>query len=935
MKFSFDDDRTVIRLQPESPRAPSRLLGRRSECEALERLLAEARAGRSSVLVLRGESGTGKTALLDYVRERASGFRIARAGGVESEVELPFAGLQQICAPMLDRLENVPGPQRDALRLAFGLSEGAAPDRFIVGLAVLSLLSDVAEERPLVCLVDDVQWLDQASSQTLAFVARRLMAEAIALVFAVREPSDERELGGLPKLAVEGIGDRNARVLLESAVPGRLDDQVRDRLVLETRGNPLALLELPRGLTQAELAGGFGFPYSPPLVSRIEQSFLQRLRALPHETQQLMLVAAAEPVGDPVLLWRAAGLLGIRASAAAPAEAAGLLRVGVRVAFRHPLVRSATYRLAQPADRRRAHGALADSTDPELDPDRRAWHRAQAAPGPDEDVARELERSADRAQGRGGLAAAAAFLERAVALTPDPAVRGRRALAAGQAKMASGAPDDALELLSIAERSPLDERGCAHVDLVRAQVAFAVNRGRDAPPLLLKAAKRLEPLDVKLARDTYLEALFAAMFAGRLGEAGGVRKAAEAARSAPPAPQPPRAADLLLDGYALTITDGYAVGAPILQRAVHAFVSEDIPTDEVLRYGFLASYAAGSTWDEVAYRTLPTRQIQLARDAGALSALPLALNMRIGAHLHDGELAAAASVVEELNVVADATGVELPPHGPLALAAWSRPEADVSAMIQAAMTAEVARGEGIGVTFIEWLTAVLYNGLGRYSDALAAASTASQYPEELQSPLWLHELVEAAVLSGEPEQAADALEELSRMTAIIGTEWALGIEARSRALLADGDAADRLYRKGIEHLGRTEARVELARAHLLYGEWLRRQGRREDARDQLRTSHDMLDSIGAGAFAARAARELAATGETVRNRTVETRDGLTPQEANIARLARDGHTSPEIGAQLFISPRTVEWHLRKVFAKLGISSRKQLRSVLPDSEALS
>jgi DNA-binding CsgD family transcriptional regulator len=843
-------------------------------------------------------------------------------------MELAFAGLQQLCAPLLDRLEDLPEPQRDALCLAFGLCEGAVPDRFLVGLAALSLLSDAAEEQPLLCLIDDVQWLDQASVQALGFVARRSMAEPVALVFAVREPSDERELVGLPELAVEGIGDRDARLLLASAVPGRVDAQVRDRIVAETRGNPLALLELPRGLSPAELAGGFGLPDARPLASRIEQSFLRRLRSLPEGTQQLLLIAAAEPIGDPVLMWRAAGLLGIPPSAAGPAEAAGLLHLGVRVAFRHPLVRSATYRLAELEERRRVHRALADATDPAVDPDRRAWHRAQAAPGPDEEVAGELERSADRAQSRGGLAAAAAFLERAVTLTPDAAGRGRRAVAAGQAKMASGAPDEALELLSIAERTPLDEFDRARVDLVRAQIAFAVNRGSDAPPLLLKAAKRLEPLDVKLARDTYLEAIFAALFAGRLGE-GGVLEAAHAARSAPPALRPPRAADLLLDGYALTITDGYAVGAPILQRAVRAFGSEDTATDEVLRYAFLASYAAQATWDEEGYRALPTRQMQLARDAGAMSVLPLTLTMRIGAHLHAGELVTAASLVDELNDLAEATGAEVPPYAALALAAWHGREPEAAALMEASMKAVVARGEGIGVTFIQWLTAVLYNGLGRYPDAVAAAGPASEHPEELQSPLWLQELVEAAVRSGRRDQAAAALGELSQMTAIIGTDWALGIAARSRALLSEGDEAEQLYRKAIEHLTGTEASVELARAHLLYGEWLRRENRRIDAREQLRTSYRMLDSIGAEAFAARAARELAATGETVGKRAAEPRDELTPQEAHIAQLARDGLSNPAIAARLFISPRTVQYHLRKVFMKLGITSRTQLEAALP------
>jgi DNA-binding CsgD family transcriptional regulator/tetratricopeptide (TPR) repeat protein len=847
-------------------------------------------------------------------------------------MELAFAGLHQLCSPTLDRLERLPPPQRDALSTALGLTSGAAPDRFFVGLAVLGFLSEVAQERPLLCVVDDAQWLDRASLQALEFVARRLFAESVGFVFAVRPSAEEQVLAGLPELVLEGLSDDDARALLDSAIHGRLDERVRERIIAEARGNPLALLELPLGLTPAKLAGGYGLPYARPLASRIEQSFLQRLQSLAPETQQLLLIAAAEPLGDPVLLWRAAGLLGIPASAAAPAEAAGLLRIGVRVTFRHPLVRSAAYRRADLEERRRVHQTLADATDPEVDPDRRAWHRAQAASGPDEAVAGELERSADRAQGRGGLAAAAAFLKRAVALTPDLARRGGRAVAAGQAMMASGAPDEALELLSIAERSPLDEFDRARVDLVRAQVAFAVNRGSDAPPLLLKAAKRLEPLDVNVARDTYLEAIFAALFAGRLGEARGVLVAAEAARSAPPAPQPPRAADLLLDGYALTITAGYAVGAPMLQQAVRAFGSEDTATEEVLRYAFLASYAAQALWDEEGYRALPTRQIQLARDAGALSVLPLTLTMRIGAHLHAGELETAASLLEELDDVTEATGAQVPPYAALALAAWHGREAEASALIEASMEAVLVRGEGIGVTFTEWVTAVLYNGLGRHSDALAAAVPASEHPEELQSPLWLHELVEAAVRSGEPEQAATALHELSQMTAIIGTDWALGIETRSRALLSDGDAAERLYCEAIEHLARTEASVELARAHLLYGEWLSQQQRRTDAREQLRTAHEMFITIGAEGFAERTRRELLTTGETTRRRSIATSSQLTAQEAQVARLARDGLSNPEIGARLFISPSTVQYHLRKVFMKLDINSRTQLHRVLP-SEA--
>ncbi|MEA2201138.1 MAG: hypothetical protein QOI89_1734 [Solirubrobacteraceae bacterium] len=895
----------------------------------LDRLLEAARGGESRVLVVRGEPGVGKSALLEYAAERASGCRVARAAGVQSEMELPFAGLHQLCAPMLDRIGHLPAPQRDALDTAFGLMNGTAPDRFLVGLAVLALLSEVAEEQSLVCLVDDAQWLDRESLQGLEFVARRLFAESVALVFAARPSAEEQTLAGLPELLLDGLGEDDARALLDSVIHGRLDERVRDRIIAETRGNPLALLELPRGLTPARLAGGFGLPAAQALSGTIEESFRRRLARLPAKSQQLLLLAAAEPVGDAVLIWRAAGRLGIGPEAADAAESDGLVEFGARVTFRHPLVRSASYRWASPEGRREVHRALADAMNRELDPDRRAWHLAQAAPGPDEEVAAELERSASRAQARGGLSAAAAFLERSAALTLDPTRRAARALAAAGAKAQAGEFDAALRLLAAAEAEPLDEIQCAHADLLRGQIAFASSRGSDAPPLLLRAAKRLEPLDVNASRDTYLEALFAALFAGRLGEPGGVLKAAEAARSAPPARQPPRAADLLLDGYALTITDGYAVGAPVLQQAVRAFGSPDTATDEVLRYAFLASYAAQALWDEEGYRALPTRQIQLARDAGALAVLPLTLTMRIGAHLHAGELDAAASLLEELSDVTEATGVQVPPYAALALAAWHGREPEATALIQASMNEVVARGEGIGVTFTEWVTAVLYNGLGRYSDALAAAAPASEHPEELQSPLWLQELVEAAIRSDQPEQAAAALQELSQMTAIIGTDWALGIEARSRALLSDGDTAEGLYRKAIEHLTHSEARLELARAHLLYGEWLRREGRRADAREQLRTADEMFVSIGAEGFAERTRRELLAIGENARKRSVEATGRLTLQEAQVARLARDGLSNPEIGARLFISASTVQYHLRKVFTKLDISSRRQLHSVLP------
>jgi DNA-binding CsgD family transcriptional regulator len=914
---------------PAATRAGWGLRGRRKERAALDRLLDSAGAGQSSVLVLRGELGTGKTALLEYALERASGFRIARSGGVESEMELAFAGLHRLCAGMLDR-EHLPDRQRDALRLAFGLSQGAVPDRFLVGLAVLSLFSDVADERPLLCLVDDVQWLDQSSVQTMAFVARRLMAERVALVLAVREPSDEVELVGLPEMKVEGVGDRDARLLLALAVRGRLDEEVRDRIVAETRGNPLALLELPRGLTPAELAGGFGRPDAPPLASRIEQSFLRRLRLLPDETRQLLLIAAAEPIGDPTLLWRAAGLLGIPVSAAAPAEDADLLRIGLRVAFRHPLVRSAMYHLADLEERRRAHRALAEATDPEVDPDRRAWHRAQAASGSDEEVAGELERSALRAQGRGGIAAAAAFLARAADLTPDPALRGARALAAAQAKFESAAHDAADELLAIATTCPLDELQRARVERLRAQTTIARSRGSDGPALLLAAARNLEPLDLGLARETYLEALWAAVRAGRFGSRRDLMDAARAARAAPAPLQPARTIDLLLDGLVMRFTEGYATARPMLERALEAFRNEDLQ-DDYIGWCWLACHVAMELWDDEACAQIAGDLSRIARDTGALTALPFALNY-VGAHMiFAGEFGAAADLIEEADAITAATRNARVVDFSALLAAWRGDPARTSELREASVLDATAHCEGFAVEVAEWAAAVLHNGLGEYRDALVAAQTASER-DELGFGVWvLPELVEAAARCGEPSLAASALERLAGRTSLSSSDWARATEAYARALLSEGELAEGLYHEAIERFGRCRVAVHLARAHLIYGEWLRRENRRADAREQLRIAYAMFVTMGAGAFGERAHRELLAAGETVRKPMVETFEELTPQEARIARLARDGLSNREIGARLFISPHTVAYHLRKVFAKLDIGSRGQLNRVLASS----
>jgi DNA-binding CsgD family transcriptional regulator len=902
------------------------LRGRRNQCEVLDRQLQRVRAGQSSVLVVRGEAGVGKTALLEYVAEQASGCRIARVAGVESEMELAFAGLHQLCAPMLDGLDGLPGPQGSALRAAFGLQDGDAPDRFRVALAVLTLLAEVAEVEPLVCLIDDVQWLDRASAQTLAFVARRVLAEPIAMVFALREPTDDNELSGLPDLVVGGLTDDDARLLLASATPGRLDEQVRDQIVAETRGNPLALLELPRGLTPAELAGGFGLPDARPLASRVEETFVQRVRTLPRETQLLLLVAAAEPVGDVGLLWRAAESLGIRGDAGKPAEEAALIDLGIRVRFRHPLIRSAAYRAAHFRDRQEAHRALAEATDRDTDPDRRAWHRAHAASGPDEAVADELERSAGRAQARGGTAAAAAFLAHAAELTPDPAGRGRRALAAAQAKFDAAASDEALELLDTAELAPLDELQRARLERLRAELAFARTRGRDAPRLLLDAARRLEPLDAALARETHLEAIAAAMYAGRLGDKPGVREAAEAAQAAPVAPQPPRAIDLLLDGLATRFTDGYPAGVPPLRRALDAFRHVEGLTARDARWLWLACRVAQDLWDDELWHVLATGGVRVARDTGALNLLPNALNYLAALKVHSGAFATGAALIDEVDAITQATGLPPLQYAACMLAAARGDQAQ--ALFDYAWRSATARGEGSGLGLLWWLTALRHNGHGHYGEALADAHRACEYEDVMAYGWALVELVEAGVRVGRPDEAAAGLDRLSEHTRASDTDWALGIEARSRALLSEGQDAETLYREALERLARSRGVFHLARAQLLYGEWLRRENRRVDAREQLRAAYDRFDQIGAEAFGERARRELLATGETAPRRTVETRDVLTPQEAQIARMASDRQTNPEIGAKLFISPRTVEYHLHKVFAKLEVSSRKELRSAL-------
>jgi DNA-binding CsgD family transcriptional regulator/tetratricopeptide (TPR) repeat protein len=908
-------------------RAVTSLRGRESECALLDDLLRDVRRSESRSLMLHGEAGIGKTALLEYLIESASDFTLVRAVGVESEIELAYAGLHQLCVPLLDGRASLPTPQRDALRVVFGETEGTPPDRFLVGLGVLSLLSEVAEKRPLLCVVDDAQWLDQASALVLAFVARRLLAEPVGLVFAAREPGAGLE--HLRQVEIQGVRNRDAHALLGSAVPFRLDERIRDRIVAETRGNPLALLELPRGLTATQLAGGFGLLAAQTLTVGIEQSYARRLAPLPEDTRRLLLVAAAEPVGDPLLLWRALERLGIGPAAAGAAEADELLAISEQVVFRHPLVRSAVYRSAAVEDRRAAHLALAEATDRRAEPDRRAWHLAAATAGPDEQVALELEHSAGRAQARGGVAASAAFLQRAVALTQDPGRRADRALAAAEAAFQAGAFDAALRLIATAQDGAPDEFQWARVELLRGHVALASGLGGDAPSLLLKAARRLEPFDLELARETYLTAMGAAGLAGQPGWADFV-EICRAVRALPPPRGDPSPLDLLVDGLALLTRAGHAAATPALQRAARAVA--DIPVQDALRWGWMATLASSMVWDFEGMHAAASRHVQLARDAGALAQLPNSLSQLGITRWWMGDFAGTAAIVAEIDSVAAVTGTPTAPYTRLRLVASQGKEAEASTAISGAIGLAAAGGQGLAAVWAHWSAAILYNGLARYDEAASAARQASSYDLGPWPYMWaLPELVEAATRAGDVELARDALERLAETTRASGSDWALAIEARCRALLSHGETADRLYQEAIECLGRTRVRTELARAHLLYGEWLRRENRRVAARGQLRAAHDQLTSIGMEAFAERARKELLATGERVRERGIETRDDLTGQERQIAQLACEGLSNPEIGARLFLSPRTVEWHLRKVFVKLGVRSRRELASALPES----
>ena len=908
------------------------LIGRRHELDAVATLVENARAGRSGVLVVRGEPGIGKSALLDDVERRAQDFVIARVAGVESEMELAYAALQQLCRPFRERVADLPAAQRDALNAAFGLSAGPPRDRYLVGLAVLQLMAALADERPVLCVIDDAQWLDRVSVQTLAFVARRLLAEPIVFVVAIRDSADNGDWAGLPELRLRGLDDAEACVLFDSVVTGPTDPRVRDRIVAESRGNPLALLELPRAWTTAELVDGVGVLGAGRLTEDLEEGFSQRLRSLPADTRRLLTLAAAEPLGDPTLLWRAAELLGLGWDAASAAEAAGLVEFGARVCFRHPLVRAAAYRVASSRERLDVHAALASVTDPSLDPDRRAWHRANSTVAQDDEIADELEQSAARARSRGGLLAASALLERSALLTRAAAQRADRTLAAARAKRDAGALDAALQLLPAVEAEPASDLRRASAELLRGQIAFDQGRGSDAARLLLSAARRFQPFDPRLARDAYLEALEAAVLEGGSGGDANMAAAAEAARDASPSGEAPRAGDLILDALAARLTDGYVAAAPMLVRALASFTTLDGEADDPDRVLWMAgARAAGiianEVWDYDAGRMLTERQVRVARETGALVRLQYALNFRANGLVLAGELEAAAALVDEGEHLSQMTGVPPPGFTSLLLGAFRGDEARTSTLITTTADAAAAQGQRRIVTLADYAGAVLHNGLGDHARALECARRVFEREVLGFQTLAAPELAEAASRTGDIDALAQIRAWVTARARATPTDWALGMDARIQALASVGSIAESHYRHSIERLSKTSLRVELARTHLLYGEWLRRDDRRGDAREQLRIAHDMLASMGVAAFAERARRELLATGEKIRKRAEPAAGSLTAQEVQIARLVRRGLSNPEIGTRLFLSPRTVEWHLRNIFGKFGISSRRQLRDL--------
>jgi len=910
---------------------PLGLLGRSQERHRLTDLLQSAQAGRGIALVIQGEAGIGKSALLDDLAANAGDVLVCRVAGVESEMELPFAALEHLCGPLLGHVVDLRVLHRGTLEKAFGLTTGPRPDLFMVGMAVLDLIAAVTRSQTMLWLVDDAQWLDQASRQTVGFVCRRLRGERLAAVVAVRDTKGARDLTGLPQLRLQGLSRQEAGRLFDSVVTGPTDALVRDRIIAETRGNPLALLELPRSWTTAELVEGFSESERVPGDLQLERAFAKRLGDLPVDTRRLLTLAAAEPKGDPALLWSAAKEMGLDWRAAGAAEAQGLAEFSQHVHFRHPLVRAAAYRTAPLKDRLAAHVALAAATDPVDDPDRRAWHRASSTVAQDECIALELQQSAERARARGGLVAAAAMLERAAALTPDPRLRDERTLAAARAQRAAGALQSALRLLDTLDRAPRSDLLSAYVERLRGKIAFDQKRGAEAAELLLSAAGRLRRLDLTMARETQFEALAAAVWSAPQCGNDLVRKAAAAALELPTGADGGSTSDLLMRGLATRITEGYATAAPLLQGALeaargHHSAAADLDDLLWLAGNRMAGMLAAESWDFETSRLLAQRQVNATREAGALVQLQFALNFLANNVVLAGDVHTAEALVDEERWLATITGVPPVAYGGLLVEACREDPSLSAPMVQAALAAATKQGEGRVVAFLHYVNAVLNNGLGRHRDALLSARRVIEGDTLGYQSFAIGELAEAAFRVGDRDQLRASLTWMGVRVEATPTSWALGMWARVQAFNEHSAAAEALYLQALEHFADTPLRVEVARSHLLLGEWLHRQGMKERASEHLGEALDAFRELGLRAFAKRARRGLVATQRRRPHPLIDDPGvHLTQKELEIAELAQRGLSNREIGARLYLSHRTVEWHLGNVFAKVRVASRRQLR----------